>query len=184
MMPTYAEAQSQMEKSIDALRREFNSVRTGKASPALLDTVRVDAYGSKMPLNQVASVSSPEPRMLIVQPWDKGLMNEIDKAIRNSELGLNPANDGNIIRVPIPALNEERRREMVKLLHRIGEDARIAVRHARQEANKEIKRLQSDHEISEDDARREMDRIQKLTDEHIAKIDVLLKSKEEEVMEV
>jgi ribosome recycling factor len=184
MMPTYAEAQSQMEKSIDALRREFNSVRTGKASPALLDTVRVDAYGSKMPLNQVASVSSPEPRMLIVQPWDKGLMNEIDKAIRNSELGLNPANDGNVIRVPIPALNEERRREMVKLLHRIGEDARIAVRHARQEANKEIKRLQSDHEISEDDARREMDRIQKLTDEHIAKIDVLLKSKEEEVMEV
>jgi ribosome recycling factor len=184
MMPTYAEAQSQMEKSIDALRREFNSVRTGKASPALLDTVRVDAYGSKMPLNQVASVSSPEPRMLIVQPWDKGLMNEIDKAIRNSELGLNPANDGNVIRVPIPALNEERRREMVKLLHRIGEDARIAVRHARQEANKEIKRLQTDHEISEDDARREMDRIQKLTDEHIAKIDVLLKSKEEEVMEV
>jgi ribosome recycling factor len=183
-MPTYGEAQAQMDRSIEALRREFNSVRTGKASPALLDTVRVDAYGSKMPLNQVASVSTPEPRMLIVQPWDKGLLNDIEKAIRNSELGLNPANDGNIIRVPIPALNEERRREMVKLLHRIGEDGRIAVRHARQEANKEIKRMQTDHEISEDDARREMDRIQKLTDEHIAKIDVLLKAKEEEVMEV
>jgi ribosome recycling factor len=183
-MPTYGEAQAQMDRSIEALRREFNSVRTGKASPALLDTVRVDAYGSKMPLNQVASVSTPEPRMLIVQPWDKGLLNDIEKAIRNSELGLNPANDGNIIRVPIPALNEERRREMVKLLHRIGEDGRIAVRHARQEANKEIKRMQTEHEISEDDARREMDRIQKLTDEHIAKIDVLLKAKEEEVMEV
>jgi ribosome recycling factor len=184
MMPTYGEAQAQMDRSIEALRREFNSVRTGKASPALLDTVRIDAYGSKMPLNQVASVSTPEPRMLIVQPWDKGLLGTIEKAIRNSELGLNPSNDGNIIRVPVPALNEERRREMVKLLHRIGEDGRIAVRHARQEANKEIKRLQTDHEISEDDAHRELDSIQKLTDEYIAKIDTLLKAKEEEVMEV
>jgi ribosome recycling factor len=183
-MPVYTEAQAQMDKSIEALRREFGSVRTGKASPALLDMVRVDAYGSKMPLNQVATVSSPEPRMLIVQPWDKGLMGEIEKSIRNSELGLNPANDGNIIRVPVPALNEERRREMVKLLHRIGEEAKIAVRHARQEANKEIKRLQGEHEMSEDDARREMDRIQKLTDEHVARIDSLLKAKEEEVMEV
>jgi ribosome recycling factor len=184
MMPTYGEAQAQMDRSIEALRRDFNSVRTGKASPALLDSVRVDAYGSKMPLNQVASVSTPEPRMLIVQPWDKGLLGTIEKAIRNSELGLNPSNDGNIIRVPIPALNEERRRDMVKLLHRIGEDGRIAVRHARQEANKEIKRLQTDHEISEDEGHRELDRIQKLTDEYIAKIDTLLKAKEEEVMEV
>jgi ribosome recycling factor len=183
-MPAYSEAQAQMDKSIEALRREFNSVRTGKASPALLDMVRVDAYGSKMPLNQVGTVSSPEPRLLIIQPWDKGLTGEIEKAIRNSELGLNPASDGNLIRVPIPALNEERRREMVKLLHRIGEEAKIAVRHARQEANKEIKRLQGEHEMSEDDARREMDRIQKLTDEHVARIDSLLKAKEEEVMEV
>ncbi|HSK19389.1 MAG TPA: ribosome recycling factor [Longimicrobiales bacterium] len=183
-MPTYREAQAQMDRSIEALRREFSSVRTGKASPALLDTVRVDAYGSKMMLNQVASVSTPEPRMLIVQPWDKGLMGEIEKAIRNSELGLNPANDGNIIRVPVPALNEERRREMVKMLHKIAEEGRVAIRHARQEANKEIKRLQSDGQMSEDDARRETDRIQKLTDEHITKIDHLLKAKEEEVMEV
>lgn len=183
-MPTYGEAQTQMDKSIEALRREFNSVRTGKASPALLDTVRVDAYGSKMPLNQVASVSTPEPRMLIVQPWDKGLMADIEKAIRSAELGLNPANDGNIIRVPVPALNEERRREMVKTLHRIAEDGRIGVRHARQEANKEIKRQQSDNELSEDEAHREMERIQKLTDEHIARIETLLKAKEEEVMEV
>ena len=183
-MPTYHEAQTQMEKAMEALRREFNTVRTGKASPALLDMVRVDAYGSKMPLNQVASVSSPEPRMLIVQPWDKGLMKEIEKSIRDAELGLNPANDGNVIRVPIPALNEERRREMVKMLHKLAEEGRVAVRHARQEANKDIKRRQGDHEISDDDARREMDRIQKLTDEHIAKIDSLLKAKEQEVMEV
>lgn len=183
-MPTHAQAQEQMEKSLDAVRREFNSVRTGKASPALLDTVRVDAYGSKMPLNQVASVSSPEPRLLLVQPWDKGLMADIEKAIRNSELGLNPSNDGNLIRVPVPALNEERRKEMVRMLHKLAEEGRIGVRHARQEANKEIKRRQGDHEISEDDARREMDRIQKLTDEYIGKIDHLLGVKEEEVMEV
>jgi ribosome recycling factor len=183
-MPTYGQAQEQMEKSMDAVRREFNSVRTGKASPALLDTVRVDAYGSKMPLNQVASVSTPEPRLLLVQPWDKGLLSDIEKAIRNSELGLNPSNDGNIIRVPVPALNEERRRDMVKVLHKLAEEGRIAVRHARQEANKEIKRRQSEHELSEDDARREMDRIQKLTDEYIGKVDHLLAAKEEEVMEV
>jgi ribosome recycling factor len=183
-MPTYAQAQAHMEKALEAMRREFNSVRTGKASPALLDSVRVDAYGSKMPLNQVASVSSPEPRMLIVQPWDKGLMGDIEKAIRNSELGLNPANDGNIIRVPIPALNEERRRDLVRMLHKQAEEGRIAIRHARQEANKEIKRRQSDNELSEDEAHREMDRIQKLTDEHIGKVDHLLSHKEEEVMEV
>ena len=183
-MPTYTEAQSQMDKSIEALRREFNSVRTGKASPALLDMVRVDAYGSKMPLNQVASVSAADPRLLVVQPWDKNLMGDIEKAIRTAELGLNPANDGTIIRVPIPALNEERRREMVKTLHKLAEEGRIAIRHARQEANKEIKRRQGEHEMSEDDARREIDRIQKLTDEYIVKVDHLLKSKEEEVMEV
>ena len=183
-MPTYREAQAQMDKSIEALRREFSSVRTGKASPSLLDSVRVDAYGSKMVLNQVASVSSPEPRMLVVQPWDKGLMQEIEKAIRNSELGLNPANDGNIIRVPVPALNEERRREMVKMLHKIAEEGRVGIRHARQEANKDIKRRQGNSELSEDEARRETDKIQKLTDEYNAKIESLLKTKEEVVMEV
>ena len=183
-MPTFREAQTHMEKALDALRREFTSVRTGKASPALLEMVRVDAYGSKMPINQVATVSAPEPRMLLVQPWDKNLMGDIEKAIRSAELGLNPANDGNIIRVPVPALNEERRKEMVRVLHKLAEEGRVAVRHARQEANKEIKRLQGQHELSEDDARREMDKIQKLTDEFIGKVEQLLKSKEEEVMEV
>ena len=183
-MPTQAEAKEQMEKALDAMRREFGSVRTGKASPALLDLVRVDAYGSKMPLNQVATVSSPEPRMLVVQPWDKGLMGAIEKSIRESNLGLNPANDGSIIRVPIPALNEERRKEMVKQLHKHAEEGKVAIRHARQEANKAIKAQQSDGDISEDDSRREQEKIQKLTDEYIARIDQLLKVKEEEVMEV
>ncbi|HEU5208068.1 MAG TPA: ribosome recycling factor [Longimicrobiales bacterium] len=178
------EARAQMEKALEAMRREFSGVRTGKASPALLDIVRVDAYGSKMPLNQVATVSAPEPRMLIVQPWDKGLVAPVEKAIRNAELGLNPATDGGVIRVPIPALNEERRREMVRMLHKLAEEGRVAVRHARQEANKTLKQQQSDGDMSEDDARRQMDEVQKLTDEYIGKIDHLLKAKEEEVMEV
>ncbi|MGQ0814337.1 MAG: ribosome recycling factor [Gemmatimonadota bacterium] len=173
-----------MEKAVDAMRREFGSVRTGKASPALLDTVRVDAYGSKMPISQVATVSAPEPRLLLVQPWDKGLLSTIEKAIQTAELGLNPANDGNVIRVPIPQLNEERRKDMVKLLHKLAEEGRVAIRHARQEANKEIKKKQGAHDISEDDAHRQTDQVQKLTDEYIAKIDQLLKSKEHEVMEV
>jgi ribosome recycling factor len=183
-MPSLGEARKHMDNAVDAVRREFGSVRTGKASPGLLDNVRVDAYGSKMPLNQVATVSSPEPRSLLVQPWDKGLLGAVEKAIRSAELGLNPANDGSVIRVPIPALNEERRREMVRMLHRLAEDGRIAVRHARQEANKQIKQRQNEGDISEDDARRELDDVQKATDEHIARIDQLLKSKEEEVMEV
>ncbi|HSJ14966.1 MAG TPA: ribosome recycling factor [Longimicrobiales bacterium] len=183
-MPTYGEARAHMDKALEAMRREFGGVRTGKASPALLEMVRVEAYGSRMPLNQVASVSTPEPRLLIVQPFDKSLTKAIDKAIRDSDLGLNPSSDGNVIRVPIPALNEERRKELVKMLHRYAEDGRIAVRHARQDANKEIKRRKDAHELSEDEAKRETDRIQKLTDEYIAKVDSLLKTKEEEVMEV
>ncbi len=183
-MPSISQAREHMDKALDAMRREFSTVRTGKASPALLDTVRVDAYGSKMPLNQVANVSAPEPRLLIVQPWDKSLMPVVEKAIKAAELGLNPSNDGNIIRVPVPALTEERRRDMVKLLHKLAEEGRVAVRHARQEGNKEIKHRESEGEISEDDARREMEQVQKLTDEYIHKIEQLLKAKEAEVMEV
>ncbi len=183
-MPSIGQARAHMDKALDAMRREFTTVRTGKASPALLDTVRVDAYGSKMPLNQVASVSAPEPRLLLVQPWDKGLLGVVEKAIKAAELGLNPSNDGSLIRVPVPALTEERRRDMVKLLHKLAEEGRVAVRHARQEANKEIKRRESDGEIAEDDARREMEQVQKLTDDYIHKIEQLLKAKEAEVMEV
>lgn len=166
------------------MRREFTSVRTGKATPALLDTVRVDAYGSKMPINQVGSVNAPEPRLLLITPWDKGLLKAIETGIANADLGLNPSNDGNVIRVPIPQLTEERRKDMVKLLHKIAEEGRVAIRHARQEANKDIKKQQADHTMSEDDAHRQMEQVQKLTDEYIAKVDQLLKSKEHEVMEV
>ncbi len=183
-MQAVNEARTHMEKAVEAMRREFSSVRTGKASPALLDTVRVEAYGSKMPLNQVGTVSAPEPRMLVVQPWDKSLLKAIETGIVNADLGLNPSNDGNIIRVPIPQLTEERRKDMVRLLHKLAEEGRVAVRHARQEANKELKKKQADHELSEDDAHRHMDQVQKLTDEYIAKIDQLLKAKEQEVMEV
>ncbi len=183
-MPSISQAREHMDKALDAMRREFSTVRTGKASPALLDTVRVDAYGSKMPLNQVANVSAPEARLLIVQPWDKSLMGAVEKAIKAAELGLNPSNDGNIIRVPVPALTEERRRDYVKMLHKLAEEGRVAVRHARQEGNKEIKHRESEGEISEDDARREMEQVQKLTDDYIHKIEQLLKAKEAEVMEV
>ncbi len=183
-MPSISQAREHMDKALDAMRREFNTVRTGKASPALLDTVRVDAYGSKMPLNQVASVSAPEPRLLIVQPWDKSLVPAVEKAIKTAELGLNPATESGLIRVPVPALTEERRREMVKTLHKLAEEGRVGVRHARQEGNKEIKRREGEGEISEDDARREMEHVQKLTDEYIHKIEQLLKAKEAEVMEV
>jgi ribosome recycling factor len=183
-MPTISEMRAHMEGAVDAMRREFSSVRTGKASPALLDTVRVDAYGAKTPLNQVASVNTPEARLIVVQPWDKSLIGNIEKAIQAADLGLNPSNDGNVIRVPIPALNEERRRDMVRLLHKLAEEGRISVRHARQEANKEIKRLEADHDISEDEARRQLAEVQQVTDEYIEKIDNLMKSKEAEIMEV
>jgi ribosome recycling factor len=173
-----------MEKALEAMRREFSGVRTGKASPALLDTVRVDAYGSPTPLNQVATVSAPEARMLVVQPWDRGLMGPVEKAIRDSDLGLNPSNDGKVIRVPIPALTEERRKEYVRLLHRMAEDGRVAVRHARKEANDDIKARQKAGELSEDEARRAQEEVQKLTDRYIEKVDELLNHKEAEVMEV
>lgn len=183
-MPSIQEAREQMERAVEATRREFSTVRTGKATPALLDTVRVEAYGSKMPINQVGTVSAPEPRMLVVQPWDKGLIGAIEKAVRSAELGLNPVNDGNVIRIPIPPLTEERRRELVRLVHKLAEEGRVAVRHARQEANKDIKRRQQAHEVSEDEARRQLDEVQKLTDQYIARIDELLQAKEQEVMEV
>lgn len=183
-MPTIKAANQAMERAIEALKRDFTAVRTGKATPALLDTVRVEAYGSQVPLNQVASVSAPEPRLLVVQPWDRAMLNPIEKALQMSDLGLNPSNDGKIIRVPIPALTEERRREFVKLLHKMAEEARVSIRHARKEGNDEIKRRQKDSEISEDQARREQDEVQKLTDRFIQTVEDLLKHKEAEVMEV
>lgn len=183
-MPSIKEAKERMEEALDAVRREFNTVRTGKATPALLDTVRVDAYGSKMPLNQVATVHTPEPSLLVVQPFDKTLMGEVERGILQADLGLNPANDGTVIRVPIPPLNEERRKEYVRLLHKMAEEGRVSVRHSRQTARDGIKQRMKDHEISEDEGHRQMDEVQRLTDDYIGRIDELLGRKEEEVMQV
>ena len=183
-MPSLEKARQRMDSALEALRREFASVRTGKASPALLDSVRVEAYGSKVPLNQVGTVAAPEPRLLTITPWDKSLLKEIDRGLRESDLGLNPSNDGSIIRIPIPALTEERRREFVKHLHKIAEEARIAVRQARKDANDEVKASQKKEGLSEDDVRREQDKVQKLTDQYIGKVEEILKHKEAEVMEV
>jgi ribosome recycling factor len=183
-MASLQKAKQRMDGALDALRREFAGVRTGKASPALLDTVRVEAYGSKVPLNQVGTVSAPEPRLLTIQPWDRSLMKAIERGLLEADLGLNPSNDGQIIRIPIPALTEERRREFVRMLHKLAEEARVAVRHARKEANDEVKHRQKDEGLSEDDIRREQGEVQKLTDQYIAKVEEMLKHKEAEVMEV
>jgi ribosome recycling factor len=170
-----------MEKSLEASKRELASIRTGKATVNLLDTVRVDAYGQQMPINQVASVSAPEPRLLTVTPWDKGLTHAIEKALRESDLGLNPQTQSGVIRVPLPALNEQRRKELVKVVHKLAEEARIGIRHARTSARDHLKHLEK---ASEDEQKRAEKELQKLHDDYIGKIDELLKGKEAEIMEV
>jgi ribosome recycling factor len=175
------DSRAMMDKALDASKRELSSIRTGKATVNLLDTVRVDAYGQTMPLNQVASVSAPEPRLLTVTPWDKGLTHAIEKALRESDLGLNPMTQSGVIRVPIPALNEERRRDLVKVVHKLAEEARIGIRHARTEGRDKLKKLDK---VSEDDVKHAEKDLQKLHDEYIVKIDDLLKGKEAEIMEV
>lgn len=175
------DAKLAMDKALANTKHEFASIRTGKATPSLLDTVRVEAYGQTMPLNQVAGVSAPEPRLLTVTPWDKGLTQAIEKAIRDSDLGLNPATQGGVIRVPLPALNEERRRDLVKVVHKLAEEGRIAVRHARTDARDKLKRLDK---VSEDDVKHAEKELQKLHDEEISRIEELLKGKEAEILEV
>lgn len=170
-----------MEKSYEASKRELASIRTGKATASLLDTVRVEAYGQQMPLNQVAGVSAPEPRLLTVTPWDKGLVTAIEKALRESDLGLNPQTQSGIIRVPLPSLNEQRRKELVKVVHKLAEEARIAIRHARTAARDQLKKLEK---TSEDDQKKAEKELQKLHDDYIGRIDELLKGKEAEIMEV
>jgi ribosome recycling factor len=175
------QAREQMLKAVEVTKRELSTIRTGKATTSLLDTVRVEAYGQHLPLNQVASVGAPEPRLLTVQPWDKSLSAAIEKAILTSDLGLNPANDGTIIRVPLPALNEERRRELVKVVHKLTEEGRIAVRHARTDALGKVKKLEH---VSDDDKHRGEKELQKLHDEAIQQLEALMKGKEAEVLEV
>jgi ribosome recycling factor len=170
-----------MEKSMESSKRELASIRTGKASASMLDTVRVEAYGQMMPLNQVGGVSAPEPRLLTVTPWDKGLTGAIEKALRESDLGLNPQTQSGVIRVPLPALNEQRRKELVKVVHKLGEEGRIGIRHARTAARDQLKKLEK---TSEDDQKKAEKELQKLHDDFIGRIDEVLKSKEAEIMEV
>ena len=175
------DSRAAMEKSLESSKRELASIRTGKASTSLLDTVRVEVYGQTMPINQVASVSAPEPRMLTVTPWDKGQIQAIERAIRDCDLGLNPMSQSGVIRVPLPALNEERRKDLVKVVHKLAEEARIGIRHARTEGRDKLKKL--DH-TSEDDVKHAEKDMQKMHDDFMAKIDELLKGKEAEIMEV
>ena len=170
-----------MDKGIESTRREFASIRSGKATPNMLDTVRVDMYGTSMALNQVASVSAPEPRVLIVTPFDKSQAKVIEKAIRESDLGLDPSAQGAIIRVPLPSMNEQRRKELVKIVHKLAEEGKIAVRHARTHAREALKKLQG---VSEDDVKHAEKDLQKVHDDYIHKIDDLIKAKEAEIMEV
>jgi ribosome recycling factor len=173
-----------MDVSLDHLKKEFAGLRTGRASVALLEPVMVDAYGSQMPLNQVASVSVPEPRLLSVSVWDKGLAKAVDKAIREANLGLNPMMDGTLIRVPIPPLTAERRTDLTKIAHKYAEHARVAIRNVRRDGNEVLKKMEKDHQISQDEHRKYADEIQKLTDQCIAKVDETLKHKEQEITQV
>src|SRR5512144_1300693 len=179
--PGYWPASASVDKAVEAVRREFSTVRTGKATTSLLDLVRVEAYGNEMPLNQVASVAAPEPKLLTVQPWDKTLLKAVEKAILASDLGLTPSNDGNLIRIPLPPLNEERRRELVKVVHKFAEEGRVAIRHARTEA---IGRIKKAEHVSEDEKKHAEKDVQKLHDDHLKLVEDAVKSKEAEIMEV
>ena len=173
-----------MEKVLSGLQHDMASIRTGRASINLFDGVRVDYYGTPTPLSQVGTLHVPEPSMVTVQPWDATLINVIEKAIRSADLGLNPANDGKLIRIPIPPLTEERRKEFVKKLHHIAEDHRVSVRNIRRDANESLKKLLKDKLISEDDERRALDEVQKMTDGQMAKLDQAAKVKEKEILEI
>ena len=178
----FAEIKTRMDAGIERVRREMASVRTGRATVSLLDGVHVEAYGSKMPLNQVASLSVPEPALIVAQPFDPSLMGVIEKAIRSSNLGLNPTNDGKVVRIPIPSLTDERRKELSKLVHKHAEEGRNAVRQVRRDANDKLKKLLKDHGISEDDERRGLEEVQKVTDQHIALLDELQKKKDADLL--
>lgn len=176
-------SQEKMEKTINALKDSFNAIRTGRASQAIFDKVRVDYYGTKSPLNQVATISIPEARTVMIQPFDKSLISDIEKAILASDLGLNPSNDGKVIRIQIPALTQERRKELVKQAKNIAENSRTSIRNIRRDGNDELKKAQKAGEITEDDLKTEEDKLQKLTDKFIAEINKIYDAKEKEIME-
>ena len=178
----FGEVNKRMNVTLDHVRHELAGVRTGRASVTLLDGVHVDAYGSKMPLNQLAGLSVPEPTLIVAQPFDPSLLGAIEKAIRASDLGLNPSNDGKVVRIPIPSLTEERRKEMSKMVHKFAEEARNGLRQVRRDANDRLKKFLKDHAISEDDERRALDDVQKATDAHVATVDDMQKKKDGELL--
>ena len=177
-------AEERMKKSAEATARELARIRTGKATPSLLDGIKVDYYTNMVPINQVASISVPEPRLIVIQPWEKKMIPEIVKVIMKSDLGLNPIAEGNVIRLPIPALNEDRRKELVKVVKGVVEDGRVAVRNIRRDANEELKKAEKTKDISEDQQHRASDKIQGLTDKHVEELDDMLEIKEREILEV
>jgi ribosome recycling factor len=179
-----ADANRRMDKTVENTRHEFTTIRTGRASAALLDRIQVSTYGTKMPINQLATIGVPEPRLLTVTPFDKGTIKDIEKAILESDLGLTPANDGSLIRLPIPQLTEERRKELVKQVRHLAEEGRVAARNVRRDALHHLKDAEKNGETGADDVHRAEDRLQKVTDEHVSKIDEALKAKEAEIMEV
>jgi ribosome recycling factor len=177
-------AEDKMKKAVKALEDEFKTIRTGRASAALFENIRVDYYEQKVPLNQVATISSPEARLVIIQPWDRSVLAEIEKAIQKSELSVNPNNDGKVIRIAIPPLTEERRKELAKVAKNIAEKSRVAIRNIRRDTNEEIKKQEKDSKLSEDQAKRSMDEIQKLTDKYIEEVNAVLSRKDKEIMEI
>jgi ribosome recycling factor len=178
------EAEERMDKAIASLKRELTTLRAGRATPALLDRVMVDYYGSPVPVNQTANVSTPEPRLIVVQPWEKNMLGPIEKAILKSDLGLTPTNDGNVIRIAIPPLTEQRRMELVKLAKKEGEEAKVAIRNIRRDANDGIKKMEKNGDITEDDMKHYQDLVQKATDKHVSLVDQIVSDKEKEIMEV
>jgi ribosome recycling factor len=180
----HANTERKMKRAIEALQHDLGSVRTGRASPSLLEKVHVEYYGAPTPLNGVATITVPEPRLILIQPWDKKMLPLIEKALQKSDLGLTPSSDGNVVRLPIPALNEERRRDLVKQVHKRLEEARVAVRNCRRDAIDELRKGERDKQVSEDEVKRAQDRLQKLTDTFIAQVDDVGKRKESEVLEI
>jgi ribosome recycling factor len=173
-----------MEKSLDNLQHELAGIRTGKANPALLDSIKVNYYGQAVPLKQVANIAVPDPRLITIQPWDKSIVTEVEKAIMASDLGLNPQSDGTLIRLPIPPLTEERRKDLVKVIKRMAEDTKVAVRNIRRDSNDRIKKLEKEHSISEDDMHHKQEDVQRITDTFIGKVDEIVTVKEKEIMEI
>jgi ribosome recycling factor len=181
---TYKSAEHRMNRAVEIMENELNSVRTGRASPSLLERVMVDYFGTPTPVNALATITVPEPRMIVIQPWDRSTIGPIERGIQKSDLGLNPSSDGTVIRLVLPQLNEERRRELVKTVRKRAEEAKVAVRNCRRDAAEELRKLEREHQISEDDHRRAAERLQKLTDSIIVKVDEVAQRKEREVLEV